>query len=855
MIRAFIISLLNFCVISLVMCQNVSGQYSGLMFKGHKYPLDQRTGLILTPTRPISIHDRFELSFEIKFEPKQSYFGYIMRTVLDGENYDFVYTPQSNNNYNNFHLIIGEKISNISFYYPVELVVKQWKTVRLNFDGPQNNVQLFFNDSVYATDLKQVLGRSKLFLFFGAHRFENYISTDVPGMNLREVKIRRNGKLLHHWPLNQVEGEKVYNVVSSRNGSVNNPVWILSRHATWNLAAKLSFKGRISYIYDATINAIVIMTADSILKYSLDSDRILDWRPNIYRDPLTDFHLIADPVSSELFAYSIDQNVKIKLDSAQKYKLGNKHFEELTDHWHHNRIMNPENQVLFTFGGYGNFHYSNKILRFNDLREKWDTLEYQGTFQPRYLAGVGYNQHDKKAYIIGGYGSPSGQQAINPCYYHELIAYSFKENEFTTLVEFGNQAGEFCYSNTLHIDTSTNLLYGLKFSKFETKPSLQLVSVSLDNFRIKPLGEAFDFTFLDVNSTVNLYYNPGNQELVSVTSYYDNKNTEIKINKISYPPINNSVTNTRDLIKRRLVILTSIIVIIMIVVFIFINSRNNKKAIHFYQQTKDHKLLYSEHFDLKSIGIKQIKPEIQKRPSSILIFGGFQVIDKTGANITGSFTPLLKELFLCIMLNSIRYDKGVSTSKLNEFFWFDKTERAARNNRGVNIAKLKERLERIGECRLSKQSGYWEFRVDLKKVYIDYAEFIKLVREKDNWSKQDVLTVLKIVQNGAALPNIHAEWLDDFKAEISDEIIDGLHLYIRRNHDKKDLEFNILLTNCIFHFDLANEEAMLIKCKNLVALGKHGLAKNSYVRFVKEYEILYGEKYPASFTDVISDTQ
>jgi len=48
--------------------------------------------------------------------------------------------------------------------------------------------------------------------------------------------------------------------------------------------------------------------------------------------------------------------------------------------------------------------------------------------------------------------------------------------------------------------------------------------------------------------------------------------------------------------------------------------------------------------------------------NSILFFGGFQIINRDGIDITSKFTPLLKELFLLIFLNSIK-DKGISILK------------------------------------------------------------------------------------------------------------------------------------------------------------------------------------------------
>ena len=81
----------------------------------------------------------------------------------------------------------------------------------------------------------------------------------------------------------------------------------------------------------------------------------------------------------------------------------------------------------------------------------------------------------------------------------------------------------------------------------------------------------------------------------------------------------------------------------------------------------------------------------KKSANSILFFGGFQVINKHGDDITKKFTPLLKELFLLIFLYSIK-DKGISVPRLTELLWFSMDAKTAKNNRAVNIAKLKTSL-------------------------------------------------------------------------------------------------------------------------------------------------------------------
>jgi hypothetical protein len=49
------------------------------------------------------------------------------------------------------------------------------------------------------------------------------------------------------------------------------------------------------------------------------------------------------------------------------------------------------------------------------------------------------------------------------------------------------------------------------------------------------------------------------------------------------------------------------------------------------------------------------------------LFGDFKAISKEGQDITGSFAPILRQLFLIIMLYTIKNGKGISSIKLKEF--------------------------------------------------------------------------------------------------------------------------------------------------------------------------------------------
>jgi len=92
-----------------------------------------------------------------------------------------------------------------------------------------------------------------------------------------------------------------------------------------------------------------------------------------------------------------------------------------------------------------------------------------------------------------------------------------------------------------------------------------------------------------------------------------------------------------------------------------------------------------------------------------MLFGYFEVITSDGHNITRQFTPLLKEMFLLILIDSLRYNKGVSSEKLNDILWNGKDIKDAKNNRSVNLVKLKNILDKLGECTISRDTGAWKF--------------------------------------------------------------------------------------------------------------------------------------------------
>lgn len=73
----------------------------------------------------------------------------------------------------------------------------------------------------------------------------------------------------------------------------------------------------------------------------------------------------------------------------------------------------------------------------------------------------------------------------------------------------------------------------------------------------------------------------------------------------------------------------------------------------------------------------------------IYMLNGFQVINRDLKDITGKFTPIMRQLLSVIILYSNQNNKGISNIKLKELLWYDKSEESFSNNRSVNIRKIR----------------------------------------------------------------------------------------------------------------------------------------------------------------------
>lgn len=828
------------------------GQPYGLAFLGNGSIQEQRTGLDLSQDGALCLNRDFELLFDISFIPGHSeYFGYVFRIIEnDQRNIDLIYDARFEEN-KHFKLIIGDKISDITFDIPIHELFKQWHTLKLKFDRSKNQMQMYTEGKVYTQDFK--LSKNSCFkILFGVNNYGGFKVTDVTAMRVRDIKITEDKGGSYHWPLAEINGVNVPEVLKGKNGVVTNPLWIKKMHYEWETQASFKLKGAASVTFDKNSEKVYLIGADSLITYSAnDRDlQYISYNSGKY-NLMPGNQSFYDTDNNQLLNFYIDQNLISYFDFDKK--TWNKNYivpAEPTNYWHPNKFYSTVDSGFYIVGGYGQFTYHKDVFKYNLYDNKLEKINTRGDFVPRYLSALGIVKNG--AYILGGYGSITGQQVANPKNLYDLTYFDIKKRTFSKVLELHKTGNDFAFANSMIINEKKRKYYALIFPNYTYNSNLQLIEGSLDSASFKKLGNQIPYTFYDINSFADLFYCEKSEKFIAVTLFYDpkNNNTSINIFSLNSPAIAiNQSLKTRAHIKLWLFVVFSVSVLF---ISIFILYRNTKKKLLLHNKAEE------ENNNSEIIEKIVVYEQANKTQHTVLcknaiyLFGDLQIFDEEGNDITRCFTPLLRELFLVILLHSIR-GQGISSEKLTEILWFDKSPESARNNRSVNIAKLKSILEKVQGCDVSKKTGYWKIELDESKVFIDYLDCLKVVNSRGGLDREKAIKLAEITQRGGFLFNVEYEWLDSFKSDISNEVVDAYSQFMETVNVLDDPDFLIKIAGYISHFDPVNEEAMMIKCKALVFLGKHSLAKTTYENFKKEYNSIYGEEYNLDFQAVLDE--
>jgi hypothetical protein len=656
--RIFFSGLTAVILLNILFVLPANAQSYGLAFNSHEVVQDKRTNLGLSLDN-VSPKDNLEASFDLSFIPNRAiYFGYIMRLVGDDkQNIDLVYDNQANTRH--FKIIVGERLSKISFNIDEKQLFGQWNKLRLLVDYKNDKITVTSGKEIY-TEVGVHLQRAKNYkLLFGANAYRQFQTTDLPPIKLRDVKVVQAGDLIANWPLSEWEGNTANETVNQSNGTVTNPLWVKARHRNWSVEKELSMPGDASVAFDPSNEVVYIITPDSLVSFSVNKI------PQVKTIAYASGKQLLVPGGQAIFAngkiyylYVDQMNLGTYDPASQRWDKG---FTNIaTNNGHLNKFYNKADNSIYTVGGYGQLIYKDSVKRYDFVSNSWQKIKTKGDiFTPRYLAGLGTNATGDTAYVIGGYGSASGQQIVNPRNIYDMMRYTVKDQTFKKLFTIDVKKEDFAFANSLVINARDKSFYGLIFPQHKFNSSLQLMHGSLDKAAYTLVGDTIPYKFHDIHSYADVSYFPQSGQFLAVTLFKENDQTRIKIYSLLSPP-EPLITDAAEAKHISIWVWVAVVFGLVSVAAVYLRKKRAVTPLDVIKPVAE----------TAPAAVPQTVPEVimedehnrnANNKNAIFLFGDLQLFTPDGNEITKYFTPLLKELFLVIVLYSIKLYRGVIT--------------------------------------------------------------------------------------------------------------------------------------------------------------------------------------------------
>lgn len=833
-----IIILILMCIPFIGNAQNIHKR--GLFFRSFEVNQDKRTSLNLTPLSPLVFPNGFSMQFEIQLRKQDQNFGYVFRIIgNDSINIDFV-SDISSNEYL-FSLVSGiNSLVRVQKTEIKDFKPGSWIKVILLIDPQKNVITLQINNLTKKVFF--ALKRMRSFeLFFGGNSHPKFLTTDIPPMTISNIKIFNSEKnLVRYWKLEKHAVNAVYDECSHEKAVCFNPVWEIDSHVKWRQKVHLTLPYSNPQIaFDEEKELVYIVKGKYVIIYNSEFERIDSFLPTkgeAYNSLAN--QLVFDKKNRKLISYSFENNTIALFDPKTKEWNNQDSQEILPYYWHHSKYFNTQDSTLFTIGGYGYHKYKGVIMKYSLKDKKWQQHDISATISPRYMGSLGYLGNSELLYF-GGYGNKSGNQEEFPRNYYDLYKINERTLEIKKLWEMNVPKDQFANGNSLVVNKEKGSFYTLSYPNGRYTSNIKLNEFSIDKAEYITVGDSIPYKFKDIESYCDLYYCPKSSILLAVTAVSQKNTSEINIYSIAYPPLQEKDVFQEDE-AQSIFKWYFLLILIAFIPLIFIIKKRLKK--------QDDPILVDHvlRFDYKV-------SENKLKPSTINLLGIFQVMDKDGNNITGSFTQTLSHILVLMILYTVKNEQGISSQELADILWYDKDKDSARNNRNVNFSKLRLLLKKVGNIELINNNHYWSVNIG-KDVFCDYKNvmyLIELIHKQHVVSIEIINELLSISSRGVLLPNFEEEWLDNYKGAYTNAVIETLTELFQKQEVKSDFSLMLRISEGILLHDNIDEEAAKFKVYTLYNLGKKGQAKQVYEKFLEDYKNLLGADYKVSFDQFI----
>ncbi|GAB5524068.1 MAG: hypothetical protein Roseis2KO_19400 [Roseivirga sp.] len=803
----------------------------GLLFRSYESPIATRTSLHLSPDKPLAFQKKLEVSFEMSFW-RATELGYILRfsSADVSTRVDLLYKPGEGSETGGvFKLTINGQEQGAALNIPFDQLVRNnWLKTSVVLNKESGNLKLVIDTQEASFQSPMLASITGLNPVFGRSPYSLPSSVATPRFAIKDLKLQADNKS-YSWPLEKTAGQRISSEEGNHNMSVQDPEWIIDGHQRWQAQYTQPAQPIPGITFDNTKDEVYIVEEKLITVYNLANRTKTEFNPtNSFPKDQGTQAAIYSTQHQQLYGYDLGPEHGYQFDKGTG-SWGDIETKEAPPIyiWQHAPLENTLNGNPMIFAGYGFFEARDKLLEFNPDTRKWVEIPLTGDIpEPRFMLGATAGYNTGEYFIYGGYGNKSGEQESGFDNLSDLYLLNLNDSSITKL--WGRAPGEtpFLPSSSMVLHKEDSAIYAIGHDYLDGAKALELLKISINTPKVEviPLEEKLPFEIRNIGDyNLFLYYATQTKELVSVLRINtDPDNAEVKIHTISFPPLAPSPVeaDTTD-IPWQLIIPGATLLIGLVLIAL---RRQKPRQV--------------------TAPAPKAKPTLATPGYAISVMGEFKVMAPDGTNLSPKLSPKLKELFLLILLHTLTDKNGIPTQQLTEILWPDASPSSAKNNRGVNLQKLRQILSPISTVEVRFQENRWA-------ILFQAVSDCDLYHARTAIQQNDLDALIGIAQTGALLPTTSYEWLDAFKVDIHFKLIQFLMSGAEGPKAEKDWAKVVDISRAVLNIDPVHDEALHQLLQSLTALKKVGNAKSAYEQFTERYKNLYNEPYPIKFDDIL----
>ena len=529
---------------------------------------------------------------------------------------------------------------------------QKWIDVKLKIDYKLNQAELKFLNNTYSISslFEKNSSLEEIEILFGKNEFNE----DIPAFNLKNLELKIDS-LIVYFPLDEKQGTRVISSNGNFKGKIINPSWLIDDFNNWKLIKQVEFESNHTIAYDTENMQFILLGKDKRYNFDIVSrllDKITLKKPSEFHS-YTSGKAFIEPKTKNILVLQTGEpnpsqnkflNKKLGIESINNTKQSNNKntysiasFSSSTSNWqglfykdilknplfHFNAYYENSSQNILIFGGYSDFKYLNRFLKYDSYSNSINEILMEGdNISPRFKSGMG-SLNDSTLFLYGGEGNLSGDQSIGKIPFNDLYKIDLKNNSINLVWEKEYDSAHNSISKNLIFDETQEFFYCLADSDEKGAISLKKVSVN-DGNRVS-LGRSINFDSSIIANEFNLFYEKKNNKLYAYTvEFTDNK---LEKNIISFYSIemepfsanstmNEKVELSQSFMNSKWIIVGLIIILFIILIVIF----NRKPIISLKSESKkDYIFVRSDRSDVKLFFDKVIALEAMKDYTKIVV--------------------------------------------------------------------------------------------------------------------------------------------------------------------------------------------------------------------------------------------